>query len=309
LQGKKESMGILERKIIHERTTLCSHIPYPQFVLPRHKHIEYEIMLFTSGSGKQFVGEGVLDYQQGDIALIGSNVPHLHLCNAKLNPAMSFEPSAGEALQFHPKMFPSELEEVPDYQFIYQLLQKSQYGIRFYDKELFEELRQRFQEIDRYEYTHRIIGLFRILELLSTCKSTKLMSATAYSSTNFAVEANEPVSKIYTYLFNHYKEKITLREIADYVKQNPSALCRYFRQRTDKSIFQCLAEIRVEHACKLLSYSNLSVSQIAYESGYGNVPYFIKQFESITRQTPKEYRISLLQGSENRIKSSTFGAR
>ena len=303
-------MGILERKIIHERTTLCSHIPYPQFVLPRHKHIEYEIMLFTSGSGKQFVGEGVLDYQQGDIALIGSNVPHLHLCNAKLNPAMSFEPSAGEALQFHPKMFPSELEEVPDYQFIYQLLQKSQYGIRFYDKELFEELRQRFQEIDRYEYTHRIIGLFRILELLSTCKSTKLMSATAYSSTNFAVEANEPVSKIYTYLFNHYKEKITLREIADYVKQNPSALCRYFRQRTDKSIFQCLAEIRVEHACKLLSYSNLSVSQIAYESGYGNnVPYFIKQFESITRQTPKEYRISLLQGSENRIKSSTFDAR
>lgn len=302
-------MGILERKIIHERTTLCSHIPYPQFVLPRHKHIEYEIMLFTSGSGKQFVGEGVLDYQQGDIALIGSNVPHLHLCNAKLNPAMSFEPSAGEALQFHPKMFPSELEGVPDYQFIYQLLQKSQYGIRLYDKELFEELRQRFQEIDRYEYTHRIIGLFRILELLSTCKSTKLMSATAYSSTNFAVEANEPVSKIYTYLFNHYKEKITLREIADYVKQNPSALCRYFRQRTDKSIFQCLAEIRVEHACKLLSYSNLSVSQIAYESGYGNVPYFIKQFESITRQTPKEYRISLLQGSENRIKSSTFGAR
>ena len=77
-------MGILERKIIHERTTLCSHIPYPQFVLPRHKHIEYEIMLFTRGSGKQFVGEGVLDYQQGDIALIGSNVPHLHLCIWKL---------------------------------------------------------------------------------------------------------------------------------------------------------------------------------------------------------------------------------
>ena len=77
-------MGILERKIIHERTTLCSHISYPQFILPRHKHIEYEIMLFTQGSGKQFVGEGVLDYQQGDIALIGSNVPHLHLSVAKL---------------------------------------------------------------------------------------------------------------------------------------------------------------------------------------------------------------------------------
>lgn len=37
-----------------------------------------------------------------------------------------------------------------------------------------------------------------------------------------------PVSKIYTYLFNHYKEKITLREIADYVKQNPSAAMSVF---------------------------------------------------------------------------------
>lgn len=286
-------MGILERKIIHERTTLCSHILYPQFVLPRHKHIEYEIMLFIRGSGKQFVGEGVLDYQEGDIALIGSNVPHLHLCNTKLNPTMNSESSAGDALQFHPIIFPCNLEEIPDYQFVYQLLQKSQYGIRFYDKELFEELEQRFQEIDRYEYTHRIIALFQILELLSTCKNTKLLSSTAYNSTNSTVEANEPVSKVYAYLFNHYKEKITLREIANYVKQNPSALCRYFRQRTDKSIFQCLAEIRVEHACKLLSYSNLSVSQIAYESGYNNVPYFIKQFESITQRTPKEYRTQI----------------
>ena len=77
-------MAILERKIIHEIDTSCSHIIYPQFVLPRHKHAEYEIMLFTQGSGKQFVGEGVADFQEGDIALIGSNVPHLHLCNSKL---------------------------------------------------------------------------------------------------------------------------------------------------------------------------------------------------------------------------------
>lgn len=81
------------------------------------------------------------------------------------------------------------------------------------------------------------------------------MSATAYSSTNFAVEANEPVSKIYTYLFNHYKEKITLREIADYVKQNPSALCRYFRQRTDKAFSNVLQKFGLNmlvNYCRIL---------------------------------------------------------
>jgi hypothetical protein len=120
-------MAILERKIIHEIDTSCSHIIYPQFVLPRHKHAEYEIMLFTQGSGKQFVGEGVADFQEGDIALIGSNVPHLHLCNSKLNPVANTVCSAGEALQFLPDIFPVHIENLPDYQEIYRLLRKSHY--------------------------------------------------------------------------------------------------------------------------------------------------------------------------------------
>ncbi|MTU36818.1 AraC family ligand binding domain-containing protein, partial [Parabacteroides merdae] len=162
-------MPILERKIIHDRTTLCSRILSPRFVLPRHKHAEYEIMLFTGGSGKQFVGEGVCDYKEGDIAMIGSNVPHLHLCNAKLNPTMGLEASAGVALQFHPTIFPMSMEKLPDYLPIYGLLQKSQYGIRFYDKNLYEELLQRFQELERVEHTARLIHFFQIIIRKTKC--------------------------------------------------------------------------------------------------------------------------------------------
>lgn len=134
---------------------------------------------------------------------------------------------------------------------------------------------------------------FQILERLCQCKKTNILSDIAYNSSNLLKETNEPVNRVYTYLFNHFKDKISLKEIADYVKQNPSALCRYFKQRTDKSIFQCLAEIRIEHACKLLAYSNLTVAQIAYESGYNFVPHFITQFEKITKRTPSEYRLQI----------------
>ncbi len=286
-------MTILERKIIHNRTTLCSHIHYPQFVLPRHKHSEYEIMLFTKGSGKQFVGEGVADFNIGDVALIGSNVPHLHLCDTKLNASSKAEVSGGEVLQFQPDIFPAQLNNIPDYQHISRLLNKSQYGLRFYEKGLCRDLQQMFQKMDKLEYTDRLICLLQILDRLSRCKKTELLSETAYNSSNLHLDANEPINRVYTYLFNHFKEKITLLEIADYVKQNASALCRYFKQRTDKSIFQCLAEIRVEHACRLLSHSNLSISQIAYESGYNNVPYFIMQFKKKIKRTPSEYRTQI----------------
>ena len=284
-------MAILERKIIHQRTTLCSRIIYPKFVLPRHKHAEYEIMLFTHGSGKQFVGEGVRNYKEGDVAMIGSNVPHLHLCNAKLDPGAGLEASSGIALQFHPTLFPLSIGELPDYLPIYELLQKSQYGIRFSDNNLYDDLLQRFEELEKVEHTVRLIHLFQILERLCQCRKINILSDVAYNSSNLLQETNEPVNRVYSYLFNHFKEKISLKEIADYVKQNPSALCRYFKQRTDKSIFQCLAEIRIEHACKLLMYSNLTVAQIAYESGYNHVPHFIEQFEKITKRTPSEYRL------------------
>lgn len=290
---KSYNMAILERKIIHERTTLCSRIVYPNFVLPRHKHAEYEIMLFTHGNGKQFVGEGVRNYKEGDVVMIGSNVPHLHLCNAKLNPDAGLEKSSGIALQFHPTIFPLSIDKLPDYLPIYELLQKSQYGIHFLDKNLYEELLQQFEELEKVEHTVRLIHLFQILERLCQCKKTNILSDIAYNSSNLLKETNEPVNRVYTYLFNHFKDKISLKEIADYVKQNPSALCRYFKQRTDKSIFQCLAEIRIEHACKLLAYSNLTVAQIAYESGYNFVPHFITQFEKITKRTPSEYRLQI----------------
>ena len=49
-------------------------------------------------------------------------------------------------------------------------------------------------------------------------------------------------------------------------------------------------EIRIEHACKLLMYSNLTISQIAYDAGFNNLSHFNKQFKAITKQTPTMYR-------------------
>ena len=288
-------MPILERKIVHDMATVCSHISYPRFVLPLHKHVEYEIMLFTQGSGKQFVGEGVSDYKAGDMALIGSNVPHLHLCYTKLDATSASNPeekaSAGEAIQFRPDIFPGQMEGIPDYHLIHDLLQKSQYGIRFYDEGLFDEMLEMVREFDSSGYTSRIVCLLRMLEKLHDCQHFRLLSDTAYNQANLIPDVKEPVNKVYAYLYNHFKEKVTLGEIAEFVNQNPAALCRYFKQRTDRSIFQCLAEIRIEHACKLLTYSKMNVSQIAYESGYNSVTHFVAQFEKITKRTPSEYRM------------------
>lgn len=288
-------MSILQRTIFHDRATQCSLISYPRFVLPRHKHVEIELMLFTGGCGKQFIGEGVADYAAGDVALIGSNVPHLHLCQSVLTPDKGLPASSGLALQFSPALFPTPPEALPDYQAIHQLLKQSQYGLRFYEKGLFSNLQEAVTALNEAQGTRRLITLLEILDRLCHCKNVKLLSETAYNSAHITTGHNDPISKVYDYLYNHFKEKVTLTAVAEAIRQNPSALCRYFKQRTDKTIFGCLAEIRVEHACRLLSCSHLTVSQIAYESGYNNVPFFIAQFQKLTKRTPNEYRRQIVE--------------
>ena len=116
------------------------------------------------------------------------------------------------------------------------------------------------------------------------------MSSTAYNNANRQPELEEPVGRIYTYLYNNFREKVVLKDVADFVGQNPTSLCRYFKKSTDKSIFQVLAEIRIEYACKLLANSDLTITEVAFSSGYNTPTLFFEQFQKIIHLTPAEYR-------------------
>ena len=91
-------------------------------------------------------------------------------------------------------------------------------------------------------------------------------------------------------LYNNFREKVVLKDVADFVGQNPTSLCRYFKKSTDKSIFQVLAEIRIEYACKLLANSDLTITEVAFSSGYNTPTLFFEQFQKIIHFTPAEYR-------------------
>lgn len=104
-------MKILERRILHDPGTAFSHIRYGQFSLPCHAHVEFELMYITSGRGLQFAGDGVEPYRAGDLALLGSGLPHFHLCD-RVRLGGDGEASSGEVLQFPPDLFPQNMERL-----------------------------------------------------------------------------------------------------------------------------------------------------------------------------------------------------
>ena len=88
-----------------------------------------------------------------------------------------------------------------------------------------------------------------------------------------------------------FAHKLTfMDDVAEYAGQNPAALCRNFKLSTGRSIFNCLLEIRIDFAYKLLENSDFSITQVAYESGFKNISHFNHKFKLMAGISPLEYR-------------------
>jgi AraC-like DNA-binding protein len=51
-----------------------------------------------------------------------------------------------------------------------------------------------------------------------------------------------------------------------------------------------VTEYRLKHACQLLRTTEMSVSEICTESGFGNISFFNKAFKKVKGNTPLAYR-------------------
>lgn len=282
--------SILYRKIIHEVGRSFSYNGNAPFTQPLHYHNECELIFITAGSGKEYIGDAVNDYNIGDLTLIGSNTPHLHLCNSQMNNKQ--EKSSCNILQFPLSVFPSNMNEIQEFYEIYVLLKESVHGIRFKLGNDVKKINRIMNRINHERGIKRIIYLYEILDILCKCQYRQIISSNVPILASDSTE-QDPVDKVYSYIRSNFKKTVQLKFISEYVGLNPTSLCRLFKQKTGKTIFGVLNETRVEYACKLLLYSNLTNSEIAYTIGFNNISYFNKVFKSIIKQTPIEYKNSI----------------
>ncbi|MCD8172689.1 MAG: AraC family transcriptional regulator [Alistipes sp.] len=290
--GKIENINqgaMMYEKIIHDRGSTFSHKVYPYFTMPWHYHPEYELIVITSGGGKRFAGDYVDDYYPGDLVLYGSNLPHYHMCYGLLEEDPE-RVSGSEVIQFSGDIFPGDMATLEEFSVVYDLLGRSRRGIKFTNPPSLERMRSMMDFLDRQRGIKRLYALLRILEILGRMEDHKLLTSEDWSGNLIGEDENHPVNKVYRFLTNNFKRNLSLDEISAMAGFNPAALCRYFKRHTQKSIFECLSDIRVGFACKLLVNTHLNVSQVAYESGYQNIANFNRQFKRITGYSPSRYR-------------------
>lgn len=106
------------------------------------------------------------------------------------------------------------------------------------------------------------------------------------------------VQKMIDFIEVHYKEDISIQDLASYCSMNANYASQLFKQRMGFSFVQYLKTLRIAHAQWLLSKTDETIFSIANEVGYSNYFYFAKVFKKETGLTPTEYRAEMTHEKE-----------
>ena len=259
----------------------------PHFSVPWHFHPEIEILYVVKSSGTSYVGDGIHRFTEGEISIIGENVPHWWKSDSKYYDGGDTTGIKALIIQFRKEIFDQSFINLSEMQGIKELLDRSQRGIQFTCKSR-KQLGQQMINIFRETGIRRITELIILLDTMANTKEFKCHTSLGYSKTINSYDFYR-FNKIHEHIILNFTRPIKLEDVANIANISPTAFCRYFKKHTGKSFLSFLNEIRIGHACKLMIEDNFSVSRASMESGFNNLSHFNEQFKRLMKLTPSEY--------------------
>jgi len=261
----------------------------PNFGTLWHFHPELELHYILNGQGTQFIGDTVRSFSDGDLILLGENLPHTWRCSEEYfqgNPNIEVE---AYVLQFLPTCFGKDFIELPEAQTITSLYDKAKKGMFIYGEtknKVTGILKETFISND----LDRIINLLRILKILAATSEYETISP-GYANSQLANDGEmERLEKIYTFIMSHFREDIGLEKVAAIANMSVSTFSRYFKKMTNKTFLEFLIEIRISNVCSALIEDRLPIEIICYDCGFNNISNFYRHFNKITGMTPLSYK-------------------
>lgn len=92
------------------------------------------------------------------------------------------------------------------------------------------------------------------------------------------------------YLYSHFFENITVNDVAEHIGYTANYFNFKFKEEIGIPLGEYLRNLRLTYSENLLKSSEMSVTEIALESGFGNLSYFSRAFKDRYGISPKEYR-------------------
>ncbi|HAT3992672.1 TPA: AraC family transcriptional regulator [Elizabethkingia anophelis] len=271
-----------ERIIPSEKSsfrTLHNNSPISEFKWEYHYHPEIELVCVISGSGTRHVGYHKSNYRNGDLVLIGSNIPH---SGFGLN---SVDPHEEIVLQFREEILHFPQQEV-ETRAVKDLLERSKYGI-LYSTATKKALLPKLKKLLESEGYKRYLLLLEIIFELSLCEEYELLNKEIMPYTIISKNKTR-LENIFTYVEHHYDKEINIEDVAKLANLTLPAFCNFFKKATQITFTEFVNRYRISKACLLMTQDK-TISECSYSCGFNNVTYFNRMFKKYTNKTPSEF--------------------
>ncbi|MFL9844641.1 AraC family transcriptional regulator [Flavobacterium rhizosphaerae] len=250
-----------------------------------HYHPEIELAFINGGSGKRQIGSHVSYYTDGDLILIGSNLPHCGFTD------VSTGNSNEVIIQIKPGFMGDAFMNLPEIKSLNGLFDRALGGIAF-GKETKAAVGQLVEEMADLEPFERLLKLLEVCHKLDEADDYKILNAQGFSLET-QVQDNDRINMVFNYIKDHFLEPIALEDMAHKASMTVPSFCRYFKKVTNKTFVNFVNEYRVVHACKLLAEKQVPIAEVCYESGFNNFSHFNKSFKEFTGKSASQYRKEL----------------
>ena len=101
---------------------------------------------------------------------------------------------------------------------------------------------------------------------------------------------NTVEKEMVSYIQQNFTGKISLREFGEQFHLSEKYISRYFKEHFHITLSQYVTYLRLEHAKQLLQDTDIPVTDVAMQSGYQNVSYFIRSYQKAYAVSPLKYR-------------------
>jgi len=262
---------------------ICRRRIDPRFGFYWHVHPEIELTYIVRSRGRRFVGDSIEPYDDGDLVLLGPNLPHTWDSDPR-------RAGRQEAVfcQFSESFLGPEFLRAPELAPVRRLLDRSAQGLRFSGKTQ-KAASRRMEGMDRLQGVPRLATLLEVLDLLARSRDVRPLSSREFVPALRSGDAGR-IDRVCRILNERCTERITLAEAAAAAHLSVPAFSRFFRRKTGRTLVAYLNELRTGLACRELIETDRSVSDIAFDSGFNNLSNFNRRFLALKGMSPREFR-------------------
>lgn len=265
------------------------HRRLTSFPFEWHYHPEYELTFTLNSFGQRYIGDHIAPYGDGDLALVGPNLPHTWQSARAIDPDA---PHVAIVMWFTQGWVEQVLRPLPEFRATCRMLDASTRGLGFSAKTA-AEARTRILALLERDQTAQVIGLIDLLAMLARDDGPTMLTAPALAAAAAADGEAERIAPVLSYLHARYSDPaLSVGMLARRVHMSLSTLHRLFRRHTHMSVTDYVTQLRIGRASALLIGGDRPVAAIAEEAGYRNLANFHRQFKARKGVTPRAFRLA-----------------